>query len=277
MSAPETPQKSYDLSRFDLDREMQRLRTQALRTWPQEARLLQWFGLRDGMAVLELGSGPGFITEQLLDLLPSGRVTTVENSPEMLSAAAAYLADKAGDRLHAVSGDVMATGLPADTFDFAIARFLYEHLPDPIGAARESLRVLKPGGTLVLVDVDDTVWGLFDPPRPEIAYLEEMYIKDQAARGGNRLIGRRFLRILTAAGFQQVAFDAVTWHSDLLGESSRAVLAEDLAQEDLGPLVKGGRITQEQADVVAAADRAWLTGPAPLLLYFLLVGSGRKP
>src|SRR5258708_994628 len=82
-SSSSSSQKSYDLSRFDLDREMQRLRTQALRTWPQEARLLQWYGLRDGMSVLKLGSGPGFITEQLLALLPGGHVTTVENSPEM--------------------------------------------------------------------------------------------------------------------------------------------------------------------------------------------------
>ncbi len=276
-SSSSSSQKSYDLSRFDLDREMQRLRTQALRTWPQEARLLQWYGLRNGMSVLELGSGPGFITEQLLALLPGGQVTTVENSPEMLARAAAYLEGKAGERLHAVNGDIMATGLPDNSFDFAIARFLYQHLADPVAAARESLRVLKPGGRLVLVDVDDTVWGLVDPPRPDLKYLEDIFVEDQAARGGNRLVGRRFPRILAAAGYQQIAFDAVTWHSDLLGESARAVLTEDMTQDNLGEYVKTGRITQEQADAAAAADRAWLAGPDPLLLYFLLVGSGQKP
>src|SRR5260370_11251989 len=123
-SSSSSSQKSYDLSRFDLDREMQRLRTQALRTWPQEARLLQWYGLRDGMSVLELGSGPGFITEQLLALLPGGHVTTVENSPEMLARAAAYLEGKAGERRQAGNGDIIATRLPDHSLDFAIARFL---------------------------------------------------------------------------------------------------------------------------------------------------------
>src|SRR5579884_4216558 len=47
---------SYDVNRFtNLDREMERLRSQALQTWPKEVRMLDWYGLRDGMSVLELG------------------------------------------------------------------------------------------------------------------------------------------------------------------------------------------------------------------------------
>ena len=46
--------------------EVKRLASQARGGWGKEARTLSWFGLQDGMSVLELGSGPGFITEQLL-------------------------------------------------------------------------------------------------------------------------------------------------------------------------------------------------------------------
>lgn len=35
----------------------------------RKARLLSWFGLEDGMDVLEAGSGPGFITAQLQTLV----------------------------------------------------------------------------------------------------------------------------------------------------------------------------------------------------------------
>lgn len=273
-----TSSNSYDLSRFaDLDREMERLRDQALQTWPKEARLLAQYGLRDGMSVLELGSGPGFITEQLLKLLPTGAVTTVERSPEMLGRAARYLEGKSGGRLRALDGDIMATGLPADSFDFAIARFLYQHLPDPVDAAKESLRVLKPGGKLVLVDVDDGIWGVVNPPRPSEEDVTAAYIRAQAARGGNRHVGRLFPRILRDAGFARIELDAVIWHSDFLGDRAREVLEKQWTSDDLDPLVREGYLSAERAEESRKADQAWLASPDLLALYPLLVGCGTKP
>ena len=57
----------------ELDRELQRLGAQALFLWEKERRALAGYGLRDGMSLLELGSGPGFVTEQLLAWLPISR------------------------------------------------------------------------------------------------------------------------------------------------------------------------------------------------------------
>ena len=68
-----TEPKSYDLNRFNVDREMERLRTQALLGWRQESRILTMFGLQDGMSVLEPGNGPGFITESIANLLATQR------------------------------------------------------------------------------------------------------------------------------------------------------------------------------------------------------------
>ncbi len=68
-----TASGSYDLqtSHRDVTAEIQRLAAQARSGWDKESRTLSWFGLKDGMSVLELGSGPGFITEQLVALLPT--------------------------------------------------------------------------------------------------------------------------------------------------------------------------------------------------------------
>ena len=66
----------------DRDKEIARLGNQVQWTWEKEARNLGWFGLRDGMAILEVGSGPGFVTEQLLLLCPTSHVTCVELDPE---------------------------------------------------------------------------------------------------------------------------------------------------------------------------------------------------
>ena len=67
--------------------EIKRLASQARLGWEKEARALAWFGLHDGMAVLEPGSGPGFITEQLMALLPSSPITCVEINPTLLDEA----------------------------------------------------------------------------------------------------------------------------------------------------------------------------------------------
>src|SRR5262249_49856929 len=130
MTDPETGSRSYDVSRFDLGRETQRLRMQALLTWPKEAHNRDWYGPRDGMSVLELGSGPGFVTKQLLDLLPSSATTAIEIAPEMIARAKTYLGAKDENLLRILQGNILAMELPENTFDFAIARFLYQHLPD---------------------------------------------------------------------------------------------------------------------------------------------------
>ncbi len=85
-----------------VDLEIQRLRDQALLFWEREARNLEWFGLRDGMSVLEVGSGPGFVTGRLLDMLPNSAITAIDIDPLMIERARAYLGNRGGDRLHLI-------------------------------------------------------------------------------------------------------------------------------------------------------------------------------
>lgn len=217
MSTP----KSYDLNQLDLEQETQRLRMQALLAWSKESQIHLRFGLQDGMSVIDLGCGPGFITEQLLALLPHSQVIALDNEPALIERARQLLQGKYDDRLRFVQASVMETGLPDNSVDFAVARFLFQHLPDPVGAAREVLRILKPGGRLVMVDIDEGAFPLlFDPPLPGIEAKQAQVAQAQQARGGNRNIARQFWRILQAAGFQPVDIEAIVAHSDMLGIDS---------------------------------------------------------
>lgn len=254
--------------------EVERLRAQVLLSWEKESRTLAWFGLQDGMAVLELGSGLGFVTEQLLAMLPSSPITALEINPDMIEKAKLYLQDRAGGRLRFVQASIMDTELPDDGFDFAFARLIFQHLPDPVGAAKEVLRVLKPGGRLVICDIDDAVWGFVDPEVPEIGLLLEKYAQAQAARGGNRFVGRRLWRILEAAGFVNLDLEAIVGHSDGLG------IEAFLPQIDPGRLlhlVKAGLLSEQYVAQFCASREDFLAAERPYIMMLLLMACGEKP
>jgi ubiquinone/menaquinone biosynthesis C-methylase UbiE len=267
---------SYDASAShrDAEAEIERLRAQALLGWEKEARTLAWFGLRDGMSVLELGSGPGFVTEQLLDLLPSSAVTALEIDSGLLGRAQSHLAHWKVERLRFVEASIMDTGLPDNCFDFAFARLIFQHLPDPDGAAREVYRVLKPGGKLVISDIDDAVWGIADPIIPEMGTLLETYARAQAAQGGNRYVGRRLWRILEASGFTSLDLEAIATHSDASGI---AAFEPQMDPDRLLPLVKVGLVSEEEIQRFRTSRDAFLASPRPYVMMLGLMVCGEKP
>ncbi len=267
---------SYNVNRSHRgrDAEVQRLAAQARLGWKKEARTLAWFGLEDGMSVLELGSGPGFITEQLLTLLPHSVITCLEIDPSLVAQAKEYLRDMGGERLHFVQASVMDTGLPDASFDFAYARLLYQHLPDPLGASREVWRTLKPGGRLVVYDIDDEIANLLDPPVPEWPLVSARFAQAQAAQGGDRQIGRRLWRILREAGFQDLDLEVIAHHSDDLGiETFLPQMDPDRAL----PLLRAGLLSEEEVDALRAARDRFLAAPEPYIMMLSLMVGGTRP
>ncbi|WP_305085854.1 class I SAM-dependent methyltransferase, partial [uncultured Clostridium sp.] len=61
-----------------LNNEVNRLETQAKLGWEKEFRTLKWLGLKNGMRILDVGSGTGVYTELLLENLPNSSITALE-------------------------------------------------------------------------------------------------------------------------------------------------------------------------------------------------------
>jgi arsenite methyltransferase len=127
-------------------------------------------GAHDGERILDAGCGPGFFVADLLeDVGASGSVVGVDRSPQMLALAAHRLAGRGNVELH--EAEVSSVPARDGEFDAVLSVQVLEYVPDIPGVLAEFRRVLRPGGRVVLWDVDwSTVsWHSESPARMQRA------------------------------------------------------------------------------------------------------------
>jgi SAM-dependent methyltransferase len=130
-------------------------------------------GVELGAHVLEIGPGPGFTTDLLRQQATS--LTAVELDPALYAALAERLA---GSNVTVVNGDATALDFGDDTFSGAASFNMLHHVPSLDAQQRvlaELARVVRPGGTVVLVDSgfspglhDFHAADTYNPIEPEI-------------------------------------------------------------------------------------------------------------
>ena len=104
---------------------------------------------RPAARVLDLGGGPGWVSELLLRL--GLRPVTLDLSPSLLRLGRDRFA-QAGLPARLVRSDMTALPFADGTFEAAIVVDALHHVPDVGAALREARRVLSPGGRLVLAE-----------------------------------------------------------------------------------------------------------------------------
>lgn len=108
-------------------------------------------GIEPGKVAADIGAGTGFITE---GLVKSGlTVIAVDQSEEMLKQMQKNL-----DYTTAVQyrrGEAEALPIEDGTCDYVFANMFLHHVPAPPAAVKEMVRILKPGGILVVTDLDE--------------------------------------------------------------------------------------------------------------------------
>ncbi len=125
-------------------------------------------GAAPGERVLDAGCGPGFYVAETLERVgPGGSVVGVDASAPMLGLAAKRCA--AHDNVSFHEGNVTALPVPDADFDRVLSVQVLEYVADIPAALSELLRVLRPGGRLLIWDVDwaTVSWHSRDPARME--------------------------------------------------------------------------------------------------------------
>ena len=111
--------------------------------------------LSPGAAVLEAAPGPGYLAVELAKLGPY-RVTGIDISESFVRIASEHAAREGVDVMFR-QGDAAALPFPDETFDFTVCRAAFKNFSDPTGALREMHRVLRPGGTALIIDLRNDV------------------------------------------------------------------------------------------------------------------------
>jgi demethylmenaquinone methyltransferase/2-methoxy-6-polyprenyl-1,4-benzoquinol methylase len=108
---------------------------------------LRLAGVKPGMRVLDVAVGTGAVSRGAVRLVgPEGRVVGVDPNAHMLAEARKILP------IPLVRGVAQELPIASRQFDFVTMGIALRHVPDLVGAFREYLRVLKPGGRVWILE-----------------------------------------------------------------------------------------------------------------------------
>jgi ubiquinone/menaquinone biosynthesis C-methylase UbiE len=232
-----------------------------------EARATELLRLSPGGRVLELGCGTGEDTRRFAAVVgPTGEAVGIDASETMI-AVARKRNDETGAGATFHVGDATSVDYPDGTFDAVRCERLLIHVPDPPVVLAEMVRLTRPGGRVVVLDVDyDHL--VVDLPDVDLTSRVLHAMGDSMASG---YIGRQLPRLFRAAGLGEVRYDCamVAFPTDLMvpvlqGSLAAALSSDRLDQADADAFWKSVEIAQGQGE------------DEPLVAFVSFIVSGTK-
>jgi SAM-dependent methyltransferase len=202
-----------------------------------------------GSTVLEAGCGVGAQTVTLARNSPGAKITSVDISPASL-AEAQQAVQKAGiGNVTFQQADIFHLPFATGSFDHVFLCFVLEHLARPVDALRSLRSMLKPGGTITVIEGDHG--SAYYHPRSEAAQRAiNCQVELQARAGGNALVGRALYPLLHEAGFKAVRVSPRMVYAD----GSRPELAEGFTRLTFTAMIEGVRQPSLKAGLLSPAE-----------------------
>jgi ubiquinone/menaquinone biosynthesis C-methylase UbiE len=230
--------------------------------------LVEYSEVREGGAVLDLGSGTGAFAFAVRDVTKTTQVLGIDLSPEYVGYASRKSADA---RVRFEVGDAQALHQPDGSFDRVVSLLVLNFVPDPRRAVGEMIRVAKPGGI-----VSSAVWDYAEGMEMLRVFWDEAMVLDPALAERDEKNMPLCQRGELAALFREAKLEAVSeselvadlefssfadyWEPFLLGQGPAGAYAASLPRERQEALRKRLRARLLGAGPDRAIDmraRAW--------------------
>jgi len=232
-----------------------------------------------GAEVLEAGCGVGAQAVTLARRSPGARFTSVDVSARSVQEARMRVEAAGLANVELRQADIFELPFGPGSFDHVFVCFVLEHLSRPVEALRALRHLLRPGGTVTVVEGDHGS-TFFHPDSPAARLAIASQIELQRRSGGDALVGRRLYPHMVGAGFTGVHVDPRMVYVD----ASRPDLVDAFTVRTFSAMIDGVGDRAVQAglidsDTFAAGlrDLHRTTEPDGVFCYTFFKGVGRVP
>jgi SAM-dependent methyltransferase len=170
---------------------------------------------------------------------------SIDLSAESAAQARAKVAAAGLANVEFAQADIFDLPFDPGSFDHVFVCFVLEHLAEPVKALIALKRLLRPGGTITVIEGDHGS-AYFHPDSHEAQAAIQCQVALQRAAGGDALIGRQLYPLLVSAGFDEVHVSPRVVYVD----SSRPDLVEGFTKKTFTAMVEGVRERAIAAGIV---------------------------
>jgi SAM-dependent methyltransferase len=234
---------------------------------PTTLALCEDLGLTTGWRCLDAGAGTGSVAVLLAGVVgPAGSVLAVDTDTR-------FLAPLATDNLQVAQVDVTAEALPEAAFDLVHARLLLEHLPERDAVLSSLVQAVRPGGWLLVEDLDWATSSVIDPPSPVHTRVADACMALFAGHAYAPYYGRTLPRALAGHGLIDLGTRAES--KQVRADVRDGVPQWELLVDQLGPgLLAAGTVSAQDLEDFHAL---WHDGHTVCFAPLMVSSWGRRP